>query len=281
MSDTPNQRLDERYPAELVVSLHWNRQCVRLLTSDVSYRGLFIRTDTPPVLRQLVRLEIELAPGELLSMHGMAVHVVKPGDRLRRDPGVGVQFYAIDRDAGLRWRRFVDQVQRTAERVIQPAPALTPRPSASGATPPPTPAQALRPRLVPTPISPVGAPPPPPAPTRRSFPRYDAELELDLRSESELYSLLTRDVSRGGMFIVTDAPLAPGAEVLLQVRHPARDEHFDLSAVVRRRGTNPSGLGVEFTDLTHERREAFMAFIQPGLPTEEVLLVQAGDPELA
>lgn len=280
MSDTSNQRLDDRYPAELVVALHWNRQCVRLLTSDVSYRGIFIRTDTPPLLRQLVRLEIELAPGEMLSMHGMAVHVVKPGDKLRRDPGVGVQFYAIDRDAGLRWRRFVDQIQRTAQRVIAAPPALSPRPAASDARPPPTPVQALRPRLVPAPISPIDAPAPP-VPTRRNFPRYDAELELDLRSESELYSLLTRDVSRGGMFVVTDAPLAPGAEVLLQVRHPARDEHFELSAVVRRRGTNPAGLGVEFTDLTYERREAFMAFIQPSLPTEEVLLVHVDDPDLA
>lgn len=278
MADTPNQRQDERLPLELVATLHWNRQAMRLLSSDVSCRGLFLRTDTPPTLRQLVRIEVEIGPGEVLSMHGMAVHVVQPGDP-NHEAGVGVQFYAVERDVGLSWRRFVDQVQRA--RRVEPLPTVVPPPpppaaASAGLKPAPRSASVPRPRMPPPQ---EGSPPPLPA--RRAYPRYDAELELDLRSVNELRHLFTRDVSRGGMFIVTDAPLDPGASLLLQVLHPSRQESFELAAVVRRRDLSPAGIGVEFTDLTPERREAFMAFIQEKLPMEDVLFIQENDPDLA
>ena len=103
MSNLPNQRMDERYPHEVLVDLCWNRHRARLVTCDVSYRGLFLCTDTPPSLRQLVRLEILLSESETLSLHAMAVHVVPPGDPKGRLAGVGVQFYAVDRASASRW----------------------------------------------------------------------------------------------------------------------------------------------------------------------------------
>jgi hypothetical protein len=83
------------------------------------------------------------------------------------------------------------------------------------------------------------------------------------------------------MFIVTDAPLEAGTRLLLQVIHPVSDERFDISAVVRRREATPQGIGVEFVDLTEARRDAFMSFIRASLQTEDVLIVDENDPDLA
>lgn len=309
MSNLPNQRLDERYPHEVLVDLCWNRHRARLQTADVSYRGLFLCTDTPPALRQLVRLEIQLSERETLSLHAMAVHVVPPADPKGRPSGVGVQFYAVDRASASRWGRYIDQVRREAGRPTRPrglgptptaiisrsavreiAESLRPGSAPAAITPaaPPAPVvvQAPAPRAAPPPLPPSGASPTlnspaRPMPSRRRFPRYDAELELDVRDLGELHRLLTRDVSHGGMFIVTDAPLNPGTRLLLQVIHPVSDERFDISAVVRRREVEPQGIGVEFLDLSESRREAFMSFIRASLQMEDVLLVDENDPDLA
>lgn len=309
MSNLPNQRMDERYPHEVSVDLCWNRHRAQLVTADVSYRGMFLCTDTPPALRQLVRLEIHLSANETLSLHAMAVHVVPPTDPKGRPPGVGVQFYAVDRASASRWGRYIDQVRRDAGRPTRPR-GLGPTPTAiisrsavkeiadslrppgfpaaiaPLAKPPPLIVQAPAPRPAPPPLPPsAGASkagsPARAMPSRRMFPRYDAELELDVRDLSELHRMLTRDVSHGGMFIVTEAPLEPGTRLLLQVIHPVSDERFDLSAVVRRREANPRGVGVEFVDLTDERRAAFMSFIRESLAMEDVLLVDENDPDLS
>ncbi|MFO0625870.1 MAG: PilZ domain-containing protein [Polyangiales bacterium] len=309
VSNPPNQRLDERYPHQVTVDLCWNRHRVRLVSCDVSYRGLFLATDTPPTLRQLVRLEILLSDRETLTLHAMAVHLVPPNDPHGRVPGVGVQFYAVDRTAASRWGRYIDEVRRETGRPTRPR-CLGPTPTAiiarsamkeiaDSLRPPGMPARPA-PAAPPAPIvAQVPAPRPPPLPpplpgaaatagsparampSRRKFPRYDAELELDVRDLGELHRMLTRDVSHGGMFIVTDAPLDPGTRLLLQVIHPVSDERFDITAVVRRRETSPQGIGVEFVDLTANRREAFMSFIRASLPLEDVLLVDANDPDLA
>lgn len=309
MSNLPNQRMDERYPHEILVDLCWNRHRARLQTADVSYRGLFLCTDTPPSLRQLVRLEILLSESETLSLHAMAVHVVPANDPKGRASGVGVQFYAVDRASASRWGRYIDQVRREAGRPTRPR-GLGPTPTAiisrsavkeiaesrrpagpPGAIAPAAPPalviqQAPAPRPAPPPLPPTGASeklksPARPMPSRRKFPRYDAELELDVRDLGELHRMLTRDVSHGGMFIVTDAPLDPGTRLLLQVIHPVSDERFDISAVVRRREAKPQGIGVEFVDLTEARREAFMSFIRASLVMEDVLIVDENDPDLA
>ena len=52
------QRRDERYAVHIPATLTRGHEAVALLTEDVSFRGLFLRTDSPPTLRQLVRIEI-------------------------------------------------------------------------------------------------------------------------------------------------------------------------------------------------------------------------------
>jgi Tfp pilus assembly protein PilZ len=221
----------------------------------------------------------------------------------------GLKAVRLDRASASRWGRYIDQVRREAGRPTRPK-GLGPTPTAiisrsavreiaeslrppgappaiaPVAKPPPLTIQAPVPRAAPPPLPSSSASPKPgsparPMPSRRKFPRYDAELELDVRDLGELHRMLTRDVSHGGMFIVTDAPLEAGTRLLLQVIHPVSDERFDISAVVRRREAKPQGIGVEFVDLTEARREAFMSFIRASLQLEDVLLVDENDPDLA
>src|SRR5688500_5953443 len=108
------QRRDRRFPLHLPVQLSFGRTKSTLTTDDIGFRGVFLRTDSPPVLRQLVSLQMELAPGEVFACHGMAVHVVTTSDAAKRTPGVGIQFYALDDRARKRWNTFVEQLQRSA-----------------------------------------------------------------------------------------------------------------------------------------------------------------------
>jgi hypothetical protein len=107
------QRQDRRFPFRLAVTLVRGREEIPLRTDDVSFQGLFLETDEPVPLRQLVRLRLLLPPfhRELIA-HGMAVHAVRPEGDPIRPPGVGVQLYGLDRAARNVWSDFVARVRQ-------------------------------------------------------------------------------------------------------------------------------------------------------------------------
>ncbi len=215
-----SKRYEERYGVTLAVRLSVLGQKTWMLeTSDVSYHGLFLPTDDPPELRALVKLAIELPTGRTLEVHGMAVHRVMPGDSKGRPPGVGIQFYAVDKDTQAVWSEVVRGVSK-ALKVSLPD-------------------------------------------DRRGQPRYAAELDLEVRTVHDLHTLYTRDVSEGGMLVVTDLMLPVGESLCIHVIHPGSGVAFPLEAVVRRQVFHPlRGLGVEFVGMDPQRRESFMEFIR-------------------
>ncbi len=126
-----DKRRETRYGARIVARVVRRGGNVDLMTNDVSFRGAFLRTDTPPALRQLVRVAFTLPGGEIVSGHAMVVHVVPPGpDGVV--PGMGVQFWGpvqgakaweqyvfklkMQEKAGLSSSRVTDKVRRTSER---------------------------------------------------------------------------------------------------------------------------------------------------------------------
>lgn len=226
------QRSDERFPCEIPVELVSNRERVRLITTDVSYRGVFLRTDAPPRLRQLLRLELTLPEGKVLKVHGMPVHLVGPGEG-DRGSGVGVQFYAVDADTSATWGRFVDQVQRRARSLRRASVREAPSAEVSH-------------------VGPVGT----------AARQPEAELDLEVPSYSELLRLARTDVLSGAMRIATDAPLAAGARLRIHVHHPVHAGSFALDATVRGRGHDPPCLEVVFDPLDDARRVAFVAFVR-------------------
>ena len=246
------QRYDKRYRVRLRATLRYGRETQELFTEDVGFRGVFLRTDTPPELRQLVKIEFTLPDSrETITVHGMAVHRVARDNPRGRVPGIGVQFYAVDKDTNATWINFVKRIEREHPDAEEFPVNLVERESVE--------------------------------PIRREHPRYETTLELELRTVDELRTLYTRDVSHGGMFIVTDLVLPLGTPLRIEVVHPITRAIFALEATVRRVSDLPGapGLGVAFEHVDEERRKAFIAFVRDTFSIAPPELIEAGDPLLA
>ncbi len=220
-------RREERFPVRVPVTLRIGREIQKLYTGDVSFRGLFVCTDQPPTLRQLISIELFLPPhDELFTSHGMSVYVLEPGQEVDKLPGVGVQFYAQAEGQRRQWEQFVASIRN--EPVELPEDAIDP--------------------------------------VKRLHPRIAARFEVHPKDIGELETIFTRDVSSGGMFIETEMELEPGKTLSLTIYHPVSQQGFTIECVIRRRSRKkPRGLGVEFTGLDDERRHRFETFIDEGL----------------
>lgn len=135
-----SERIHHRYCAEIPVTVRWRKESQNFRACDVSLGGLFILTETPPALRELLRLEFMLPPHDTkLTVHAMTVNVSHRNDPEGRPPGAGLQLYAMDREAQKIWSSYIDYVRKTVGT---------------------TPVKAIRPPLVPSaPIAPPAAPP--------------------------------------------------------------------------------------------------------------------------
>ena len=254
------RRRDRRYPYRVKLVLTRNGKELVARTEDVSFTGIFYRTDTPIPERQLVRLRLTLpSEGGDFTVMGMVARNVPA--RAGLPPGVGIQFYALSVADRRRWTAFIRFVASAApEPVAPPAPAVAPGTGLALAPEPST----------------------EPEPVRRSFPRYAAALQVQLHSVDDLRTFYTRNVSKGGLFLATTLPVAEGTTLKVSVVHPRTQEQFTLQAVVRRRTTSGDpGLGLEFAELTEARRDEFMEFVSSELKVEEVFYVSAGDLLLA
>lgn len=249
MGGGAERRRDRRHPCRirLVVTRSGHDQAV--VTEDVSFTGLFFRTDTPIAERQLVRLRLELPDGQELAVMGMVARNVPARGGL--PPGIGIQFYALAPAERKRWFAFV--------RSAASAPAVA--------------VAVAGPAVVSPPVTEA---------VRRQFPRHPAALKVLLHSIDDLRTFYTRNVSKGGLFISTTLEIPEGTALKVSVIHPKSQERFTLMAVVRRRATaGDPGLGLEFAALDEHRREEFYEFISSELPVEEMVYVAEGDRLLA
>jgi Tfp pilus assembly protein PilZ len=85
---------------------------VTLRTVDVSRHGAFVRLDPPLPLRQLVQLRFRLP--ELGDVDAMCMVARSLGRDHPRGPGVGVDFFALSKEAKNTWERFITNVKTGA-----------------------------------------------------------------------------------------------------------------------------------------------------------------------
>lgn len=235
------RRRDTRYQARFPVQVTFGKKRLSLLTEDLSYRGVFLRTDTPPALRQLVRVRIVVPfVGRALDMHGMTVHVVDYENAAGRTPGIGVQFYGLDRDTREAWEATVRHVEASAPLASDQEPFKLPENT--------------------------------PEPIRRRFQRHTAVLTVETPSRGDLDALVTRDISVGGTFIKTEEALKLGAPVMVCLHHPENGSTFILDAAVRH--VQLDGVGVEFVGLDDARREELEEFVKGGILVDEELVLE-------
>ena len=94
---------------------------------------------------------------------------------------------------------------------------------------------------------------------RRRADRAGVTVRIDYATVDELFSEFTRDINEGGLFIETEKLKPPGTEVSMQFHLPGSNEVLStLGRVVRvsngRVGV-PSGMGIEFDELTPDDRK--------------------------
>jgi Tfp pilus assembly protein PilZ len=235
------RRRDERFRVQIPIRLKQGARILELVTENVSYRGLFVCTDSPPPLRQLVRIEALLPPEDVRFVsHGMSVFVVAPAEATDHPAGAGLQFYGMG-DERRSWEKFVNHIKVRA--LAERAAAAKAAEDAGNV--------------------------PMPEPPRRQHERMPVVLEVRPRDVDELARMFTRDVSAGGMFLSTNQRVAIGTDLSLAVKHPATGDMFAVDAVVRRHSSEPAGIGVELVAMTESKRRAFYEFIYSTLPPAE------------
>lgn len=93
---------------------------------------------------------------------------------------------------------------------------------------------------------------------RRRANRADVTVRIDYGTVDELFSEFTRDINEGGVFIETEKPHQAGTEVSMQFHLPGSSEVLQtIGRVVRVSSGNesdPSGMGIEFDELTPDDR---------------------------
>lgn len=227
------KRRDQRYPYPLPVKLTWRRQTEHTTAKDVSFNGMFLPTSRDFALRQLVKLDTTLPWQDLLlSMHGMVVHLARSESAEVYSHGVGVQFFGMGKDDREAWERFVEQVRQGVAALDDEG-------------------WLARVRMPEIP------------PEKRQFGRFVALLEVRADTLGQLVTMYTRDVSKGGMFLRTEATFAIGDLLHLSIVHPDTDEIFKLRGLVRRcvQDHGVQGVGVEFIGMTDGKREEFWRFV--------------------
>jgi Tfp pilus assembly protein PilZ len=240
----PHHRRDTRYSIRFPARVSHGKRTLSLLTEDVSYGGVFLCTDSPLPLLQLVRVQLVLPIGDrALQAHGMTVHVVQPENAQGRVPGVGVQFYALDQNTRDAWEAFIGRVETTCPKSPDQAPLRLPR----GFTP---------------------------EPVRRRFERHTAVLKVEPTTVEELEEINSRDVATGSMFVPTRLELPIGTRVVVYIAHPATGQPFLFEAKVVHRTDAPAGLGLELIAVDYRCKQEFLDFVRGGILIDDEVKIE-------
>jgi Tfp pilus assembly protein PilZ len=237
MSEWEVPRREPRFRLQIPVQLRLARQVIDLVTEDVSFSGMFLRTDSPPPERGLVKVDVVME-GEPtpIPLVAMVVHTVPAEPNGRRVAGAGLQLYGVGGEVRDRWARLILALRQKHEHAAS-RPVRVERSTRAPVT------------------------------DNRRHTRYAAVLAVRSKNLDDLVTTYTRDISQGGTFLATDVPLRNGDDLYLELIHPDSGSSFGLQCVVKRRVRD--GVGVEFADLDDDRRALFWQFVEPVIELDD------------
>lgn len=101
---------------------------------------------------------------------------------------------------------------------------------------------------------------------RRTDPRYDRRVEVEIRAGSKQITAKSRNLSLGGMFAETEEPLPVQTPVEIRFRIPTQPEPVDVAGEVRwieaAKPGVPGGMGIRFQGLRARDVWALNRFFQ-------------------
>lgn len=221
MGDVRSRR-DRRYHFQIPVKLLSRSGENAMVTEDVSYRGIFLRTAAPPPKMQLVRVRLEVPTQEKgIVTNAMVAHVSPPDARVR---GAGLSFFGLDGEPRRQWEAFIQFVR-------DHHPDAAERQAAADHA-------AEQDRL-----------------------RAREQVIIAVASEAALERLVVRDISQGTLFVHSDRPIQVGAAVCVRLVHPETQHDYLLDGVVRHR-LKSGGFHVGFEKKTEQELLALHAFVR-------------------
>ncbi len=324
-----NNRKFERYDLVLSVSVKDKSGVRPAKTGNISRFGLFLQTENPKPIRQLIQLVIEF-PHAKESIDALAqvmwADLDGSSERSGGKPGMGVKFFSMpDRDKR-RWETFVDDVRMgnivPGEAPVKEKPATTKSAvndksgvhvigeeeldeleeidigeiedelsddgeiidieeedePLSGAVQDLSAALEEYEKEQDAPESVSGG-----EVERREFPRKDVAFLVKLENVKAMRDLYSRDISLGGMFLVTEMEKKIGDIINVIIVHPWTENEFLLQASVERLEKDKDGavdgLGVAFLNMDDPLRDSLLTFIESGYvisrPAEDVPIESA------
>jgi Tfp pilus assembly protein PilZ len=227
----------QRYKVRVAAKFLARSQDVTFLTDYLSLDGVFVRTDSPPPVMELLRIEFTLpSDGTNIVLHGMVTEIVLPSAK-HSAPGVEIAFFAKGGEAGRRWDELIaylhEQYPESLERPVTLARET---------------------------IDPV----------RRAHPRFVFQSPIQVGASDD-GSFTVSDISDGGMFIKTTNAFTVGSDLRITLRHHTNRAGVPIHCIVRRRafGSN-AGIGVEFRNVNDEQRAILRELIQSAQMSEPV-----------
>jgi hypothetical protein len=238
---------EKRYRCAVPVTLRRRGTDQPLLTSEVSFRDTFVRTNDPPPANSLVRLVFTLPPDDAkiaLSAHvtsvigGQAVH--------DHYPGFVARFVGLSGPAKDTWEALIQALRREH-------------------------AESADTTVVFAAVSYVDL-------FQRKAPAA-GDLWLRPPTVDELERIVQQDIAQGTLFVPSASPVTPGANVTVQLVHPVTEAVFPLEGVVKRPGAGPhaagrSGVAIGLSPLSDPARKELQEM------ADSVVVVEDYDVEL-
>ena len=94
---------------------------------------------------------------------------------------------------------------------------------------------------------------------RRAHARKNIRLQVEYMNERNVYRNFSRDISFGGMFILTSLPFKVGEE--LRIIFKARDEDGPYKFFGNISRVTREGIGVRFIHMNNKRKEAILSLV--------------------
>ena len=247
------KRRSPRFEIELPVTLQIKKEHFQLKTLDVSRHGVFLQTDTPRPLRELISLKIDLPESfGQLEVLGSVIRSRLPDQSKNDDPaGMAVQFFALGGSAKDLWNKFFLSLEKSPELPATPTQQNFKPSSASSALPslPNEPADiSLYQQAFSENMNPV------------------VTYVVRLTEKEQVDVFYNHDITVGEMFLETpDAPEIADV-VQLNIVGPNSDDEYVLFGEVIRI-TAPTevrgqGIVIEFIRLDHQEKQRLLQFLQ-------------------
>jgi hypothetical protein len=239
------RRGEQRFRCALAVTLRRRGTDEHLLTSDVSFRGAYIRTGSPPPANSLVRLAFTLPPDDAkITISAHVARVAMHDDARDQYPGFVARFVGLDGPVKERWERLISWVRTEHGHSVRKSVSFA-RPSYV--------------RLF-----------------QQKAPSGDDVWMLP-DSVEELQRIIREEVPTGTVVAKVAAKVSPGVNVTVRLVHPITEAVVMLPGVVRRRGDEvpaDDGVPISLLPLTDALRGALTEM------DESVVVLEDYDVEL-